>query len=148
MTTIKHGAPDTEATPLTTGLNSLADGARVISAALSNDDAAERFLYVDFELDIATQGTARTTGARCELFIVYAIDGTNYTYGSASLSPPSGTSVGNFELDASVTTRIIHLTGIPLRPYNFKIILENQTGQAFAASGTVVSMRRTAIDNL
>ena len=148
MTTLQYTSPLTEENLLTTTLNSLADAGRVLSAAFSNDAAGERYLFGDFELDLAVQGTARSAGAYCALSIVYSIDGTNFTYGSASLVPPATTQVGVFLLDAAVTTRIVHLTGIPLRPFDFKVILENQTGQAFASSGTVLSVRRSKLENV
>ncbi len=148
MSTIQFTAPATEENVLTTEMNSQANDARVISAAFSNDAAGERYLTVDFELDLAVQGVARSTGAFCMLWILYAIDGTNYTYGSASLEPPADRVVGTFGLDAAVTTRIVHLNDVVLRPYDFKVVLENNTGQAFASSGTVLSMRRVKLENV
>lgn len=148
MSTIQFAAPDTEENLLTTELNSMIDGDRVISAAFSNDAGGERYLTVDFKLDLAVQGSARSAGPSCQLWILYAIDGTGYTYGDASLEPPPEASKGVFTLDPATNARIVHMTDILLRPYNFKVVLENNTGQTLASSGTILSMRRVKLENV
>jgi hypothetical protein len=142
MGVIKWGGPTSPANLLTTELNSLADDTGVVSANVSNDDAAELYLYADFALNLATQGGAREAGAVCELYLVPTLDGSNYSYGATNLKPAGALLVANFQLDAATTARLVIARQIPLPPFDFKIVIFNVTGQAFAASGNILSYSR------
>jgi hypothetical protein len=138
MATIKLEAPASQASILTTELNSLADGGNKTSSALSNDAAGELYLYADFELYIAAQGSNRADDARVDLYILVEQDASNYTYGGDSLDPPDNAYVGTFLFDVATAARYNHIRGIPLPPTDFKVLLINETGQAFASSGNTL----------
>lgn len=146
-TIVKWEAPATIATIMSTDLNAQANGANVLSAALSNDAATtERFLYATFELYLAEQGSARSAGAYVALWLLPEIDGTNFAYGEAGLNPQSGLWLCNFTFDAAVTARYALQHQIPIPPHNLKLLLQNNTGQAFAATGNTLKWVRYSLD--
>lgn len=142
MATIKYEAPASTSTILTTELNSLGDGANKLSSAISNDAAGELYLYMDIEIYVATQASARAADARVDVYILEELDGSNYTYGGDSDDPPDNAWVGAFIFDAATTARYNHLRGIPLPPTDFKILIINETGQAFASSGNTLKIAK------
>ena len=139
--TSRYAAHDTESNVFTTELNSLADGSAVItSTALSNDAATtERELFAKFRLSIAAQGTARSSGAYVALYLIPESGGT-FAYGSASLQPASQHWVGNFSYDAATTARVDVILDVRLPNSDYHVYLENNTGQALAASGNVLAI--------
>lgn len=141
MAEIRWNVQDAPVNILTTELNALGDGANKISAALSNDDTAELDLYADFELYIGTT-TAKDANAYVELYILTEMDGTNYVYGDDSIDPPATALVGIFRFPATVTACRDTLRGVVLPPTNFKVLLINETGQAFTATGNILSYAR------
>lgn len=147
MATIKHEAKEAAENVMTTELNSLADASLAItSAALSNDAAAELELYADFRLYLATQGSARDSGANVTMWILPEVDGT-YPYGSASLEPQPELIVGSFSFDAATTARYAVLRDIPLPPSDFHVVVKNNTGQALAATANTIRMERHSIES-
>lgn len=118
---------------LTTELNSLADGARKLGAAIDNTSNGD--MYMDIEFYVAAQGSARAADAVINIWIVPSIDGTNYVYGSDSLDPPANTFVAAMPLDATTTARYIGVTHILCPAGKFKLQFRNDTGQTLAASG-------------
>jgi hypothetical protein len=132
-------------TILSTELNSLANVTfGTTSAAIDNSSALD--LYADFELTIATQGVARSTGANCVLYMSIALDGTNYSDISQTTTPEV---LVTFPLDAATTSRIVTRRDIPIPPSaTFKVSLYNNTGQAFAASGNTVKYRFHSIQTV
>jgi hypothetical protein len=98
-------------------------------------------MFLAAELYIAEQGSARSAGAYVTLYLVPSVDGTNYTYGGDALTPPATCLVGDFVLDATVTARYVSLPCIAIPPTKFKLLVINETGQAFAASGNTLKYR-------
>ena len=121
---------------LTTELNALADGGNKLGAAIDNTSNGD--MHMDVELYVATQGGARGSGAYVALYILASVDGTNYCYGADAVDPPAHALVGTFALDAVVTARYVTLTHILLPAGKFKLLLMNETGQAFAATGNTL----------
>jgi len=147
MTTIKHQAKEAVENVMTTELNALASGSLAITASpLSNDAAAELELYADFQLYLATQSLARSSGANVTMWILPEVDGT-YPYGSASLEPQAGLIIGSFSLDAAVTARYAVMRDVPLPPSDFHIVVKNNTGQALAATLNTIVMERHSIES-
>jgi hypothetical protein len=123
-------------TVMSTDLNSLANSAAVLSAVLSNDQATELDLYCTFELNV-TFAVAPTENSQVELYIVWAIDGTNYETNSSEGRPKNGY-VGGFIVDNVTTAQRITVPNVLVPPMDFKIMVINKTGQAFPASGSTV----------
>lgn len=137
MATTKHTAyVQSAASALTTELNSLAN-ATASAASGVIDNTSDLALFMDLELVIAAQGSARSTGASILVFMVHAIDGTNYGDVHETTAEP----VAMFPLDAATTARRSAARDIPIPPGLFKLFLLNNTGQALAASGSTLKYR-------
>ena len=142
MATTRHKAFTAAiAAVLTTDLNSLANaGTSAATAALDNGTALD--LFADLTLTVATQGGARTGGAHVTVYIVQALDGTNYDDVHAGTAEIFAV----FSLDAATTARQITRRDIPIPPGLYKLFLVNNTGQAFAASGNILEHRMHSIE--
>jgi hypothetical protein len=137
----KYTAQEASANVLTTALNSLANGAnKITSTAISNDDAAERDLFGTFRLSLATQST-RDANAYVEMYFLPGEDGT-FAYGGDSLDPAPEHLVHIFNFDEATTAReqVSGLINFPSG--DFHVLLINETGQAFAASGNTLTYQR------
>ena len=123
----------TESSPvelLTTELNSLANDGSVLAAAVNGSGNT----YLNLELLVAAQGSARSSGATIEFYIAPSIDGTNFCDETDPIPKPL-TIIG---LDAATTARRLVRKNWVIPPGQWKIKVVNKTGQAFAASGSVL----------
>jgi len=137
MATVKWATPAAETNPHTTSLNALADAGVATSAAIDNETNLDRFLSL--ELELATQGGARSAGAYVSVHIAYSLDGTNFS--DLTAGPLDACQVVVFPLDAATTARKIVIAGIPIQPLQFKLHLTNATGQAFGATTNALNAR-------
>lgn len=144
----KYTAESTIATALSTELNSLANaGISSASPALSNDGTGERDFFGNFEIYIAAQGTNRSAGASISLYVIPEVDDTNY--GSSVGECLDNYFAGSVAVDdAALAARYIILEGVKLPPSDFKVVLKNDTGQAFAASGNTVKFKRHGYEDV
>jgi len=136
----KHSALETIFTALSTELNSLANGAACsASSAFDNDSSGQRWPSAMAEVYVAAQGSNRAAGASVSIYIVPTTDGTNY--GDVTDECLDAYLVKSWSLDdGALAAR--YLTGrVVLPPTDYKVILKNTTGQAFAASGNTVKLR-------
>lgn len=124
----------------TTSLNSLANVTNsAASSAIDNTTLLD--LYMDLELVIATQGSARVTGGVVAVYLVMALDGTNY----GDVHETTAELVATFLLDSATTARRATVRDIPIPPGLFQLFVRNNTGQAFAASGNTLKRRTHSI---
>lgn len=141
MATFKWAEPTAISTLLSTEMNSLGNGSnKITTTAHDNTGANNRYMYADFEFYIAEQASARSAGAFVALYILPSVDGTNFAYGGDSLDPASDKWRANFQFDAVVTARYGTIEGILLPNAKFHVLVMNETGQAFAASGNTLKM--------
>ena len=138
-TTFKWTALGTLTSYLGAELNALANAGNVIGAAI--DNTANLNTYMAVELFVNTQGVARSAGAYVSLYLLPSVDGTNYAYGGAALTPSAQRLVGVFALDAAVTARYTVLVDLPIPPTKFMLLVQNNTGQAFAATLSTLKYR-------
>lgn len=139
--TTRYAQHDSAVTVLSTELNSLVNGGnKITTAPLSNDAATtERELFAKFSLSLAAQASARSAGAYVDLYILPEVDGT-YPYGGDSLDPSSNHWVGTFYFDASTSARVDIITDVRLPNSDYHVLLQQNTGQAWAASGNTLKM--------
>ena len=135
---LKWSTPAAVATAMDTALNSLADSARALGGEI--DNLAGRDQYADFELAV-TYGTAPSATGYVALYLVPALDDTDYADGSSSVAPQSALWVGHFQLRATTSAQRLHLRGVLLPPLKFKPLIENKAGQAMASSGNALRYR-------
>ena len=128
------------ASALTTEANSLANDANT-AASSAIDNTTNLDLFHDLTLTIATQGSARSAGATVEVYLVMALDGTNYD----DVSESTAELVAVFSLDAATTARQLTRRDVPIPPGLFKYFLRNRTGQALAASGNLLEYRAHSV---
>ena len=131
---------DLEATVTYLGaeLNALADAGRKLGAAI--DNTADKFTYAMVELYLPIQAGARDAGAYVSLYLLKSTDGTNYDFGADALAPPPGTWANNFTFDADTAARYVSVE-IAVPPSKFKLMVINNTGQAFAATLNTLKYR-------
>lgn len=130
---------------LTTGLNSLANGGNVLGAAIDNSTGLDT--YCDVEVSLAAQGSARSNGAFVAVYLLPSGDGgTTYAYGDASTDPAPEHLAARVGFDAATTARDQVSLPFTVPPGHFKILVQNQTGQAFAASGSTVQYRLYSLE--
>jgi hypothetical protein len=145
MATIKLEAGSIT-TLLSTELDSLANNSRSNAGTeFDNSNSSNLFIAAGFELNV-TYGTNPTADSVLDLYLVPALDGTNYADGSSSVAPSDTTYVCSFPVRAVTTAqRIAGRVGmvgpLELLPVKYKAILYNNgTGQALASSGNTVKI--------
>ena len=142
MATTKHKAYTAAINSvLTTELNSLANNADS-AASSAIDNTSNLDLFVDLTLSLAAQGSARTAGGTVSVYMVQALDGTNYDrvhYQTAEL-------VATFTYDAATTATQSTRRDIPVPPGLYKFFVRNQTGQALAATTNILETRYHSVE--
>lgn len=142
----KWETPAAIQTYLTTELNSLADGANKLGTKIDNVADGEGELFLNLELYVAAQGSARKAGATVDVYVLPSVDDTNFCFGDDSVDPPAHTCIGSFVLDAATTARYVTMVNVPIPPLDFKLLCINNTGQAFAASANALKYRLHSLE--
>ncbi len=93
------------------------------------DNAASRNMYADFEL-LCKFGTAPTAGGYVALYLVQALNGTNYADGDDSIAPPATAMVGTFPVRAATTAQRVVIRHVLLPASKFKPLVVNKSGQS------------------
>lgn len=131
------------ASVLTTELNSLANiTASGASAAIDNGTALD--LVADITVTVATQASARSAGATIVIYIIQALDGTNYDDVNINCAAVFAT----VPFDAATTARQVSRANRDVPPGLFKLFAYNNTGQALAASGNLLEIRYHSVKSV
>lgn len=123
--------PGAVQTYLSTELNSLANAGAVLGASIDNTAGKA---FINLELYLAVQGSARPDGASVRVDILPSVDGTNYN----DATVPCGQQLTQLPLDAAVTARYVTRVCLPIPPTKFKLNITNRTGQAFKADSNTI----------
>jgi hypothetical protein len=140
MATVKYIAPEGITTLLSTELNALADAGTVLSAAIANETGL--YPWISFEVYVPTQGSARAADAVITLYILPTLDASNYDAGDAAAALRNDVTQVTLGFDAATTARYKTAINIPIPPLGFKVLFENNTGQALAATLNTLKYRR------
>lgn len=103
----------------------------------SGGNAAEMF-YGDFELN-GGFGSSPAVGAQINLYLVPALDGTNYAdVDTTNHNMPPECFVGSFLVDKAATAaqRMV-IMGVSLRPVLYKAYIDNQSAQTLSSTWTL-----------
>jgi hypothetical protein len=93
------------------------------------DNATDRNMYADFDL-LCRFAAAPSAGGYVALYLVSAVDGTNYADGDDSVVPPATAMVGTFPVRAVDTAQRVALRHVLLPATKFKPMVINKSGQA------------------
>ena len=110
-------------------LKALANAAQKLGVEV--DNATARDMYADFDLlcDFAANPSA---GGYVALYIIQAVDGTNYADGDDAIVPAASALVGVFPVRATTDTQRIALRHVLLPATKFKPLVINKSGQAMS----------------
>lgn len=134
---LQWGTPGTLTTVISTDLDSLATGTRSNAGAVF-DNGAGLYLFGDFEANI-TFASSPTAGGLLTLFLLPAVDGTNYADGSSSVANINAQR-GFWVVRGVNTAQRIVLPGVVLPPCKFKIMVANDASQNLASSGNTIKV--------
>jgi hypothetical protein len=121
-------------------LNALANGAYALGAAINNvptDGTTISYDMGDLTITLSSAVTAGSGAPNIVVWVLPAVDGTNYPTppGASAAAGPPGLSY-TFQQVASVSTSTVVCRDIPIPPYNFKIMIQNNLGVTFPATTT------------
>ena len=131
-------APNSRGTVLTTELNSLANTNRTNQGS-EIDNSINLDKYGMFELNV-TFGTAPDPNGPLHLYLITAPGGTNYGDGSSSVDPLPDTYLLTIPVRDVTTAQRKMTKWFQIPNAKFKLILENQCGQAFPATGSTLEL--------
>ena len=123
-------------TVLSTELNSLADDASVISGEI--DNSVDLCVFDDVEISVASVASAFDAGSVVELFLLEALDDTNFVDGDSTIDPASKTLVGVLPLRSETVAQRHVIRGIKLPANKFKYLVIQKTNQIWASSGNTL----------
>ena len=146
-TVIKWEAPAAIQTYLSTELNSLATDDSYLGAKVDNVLDGENVMYMALELYVAAQGSARSAGANVACYLLPSVDDTTFSYGDSANLVDAGNLLTVFALDAATTARYVCRANLRLPPFDFKLQLQNNTGQAFAATLNTFKYRLYSLES-
>lgn len=125
------------ATSRTTGIagDTINNGAASLGSEIDNTANKDRFCSVELTF---RENAAPAAGAPFYLYLLQALDGTNYEDGGTAVQPLKGPD-GAFPASADNTTvHKITRRNIPIGPFKFKPLVWNATGQNSYASSVIL----------
>lgn len=108
-------------------LKNLANDGQKLGSEVNNETSKNR--WAGFDLLCRFQ-VAPSTGGYCALYLVPAVNGTNYGDGDDSIAPPSTYLAGVFPVRAVTSAQRVELPLVAIPPFKFKPLLINKSGQA------------------
>ena len=139
MAELRWTAYDTKVEYLTTELNTLANAANKLGAAINFAAAGtDRKLYMDIEIYLASVDLSGQTNPAIYLWLLARSDGTNYEDGGDSLDPARQPDAIIPVIKSSAAHRIFAQRILTTPDYG-KILIENRTGAALADTGNTLN---------
>lgn len=125
-TSFKPESGSTSAQFSGTDISATANGSSATSSTAYDNTSG--YLWAYWELVLGSIGSARSSTATVEVWILASVDGTNYPDTSSANSQ-----LITFVPAASTAAQRLTIGPVPLPPGKFKCYLVNKTGQAFAS---------------
>lgn len=124
------------AASLTSGISGVTinTGAGNLGSEIDNTTNLDRFLDVELSWQ---HGTGPTANSPWYVYILYAMDGTNYEDGGTSTQPtkvPAATFPAPNDTSAHKAARV----NVPLAPFKFKLLVWNGTNQNSSSSAVTL----------
>lgn len=135
----------TEGVALTTyesaDLNSLAYGFQELGASIDNTVNGDMYMLVEAFLD--TAAGIRKADAAVHIYLLKSVDGTNYDYGADAdgQDPAKANLACSIEFTLDITARYNSCWFMIPSDIKFKLLIENDTGKAFAAANNTIKYR-------
>jgi hypothetical protein len=146
VTEFKYEVPAALQAYLSTDLDSLPNNDTFVGAKIDNVADGENEMYIALELLVAAQGSARSAGGYVAVYLLPSVDDTNFGYGDDAYLTDPGNLLCTFALDAATTARYVTRANLPIPPVDFKLQVQNKTGQAFASSGNTLKYRLYSLE--
>lgn len=148
MATQKWGAPESAQTiSFASAWSSLASGARNASSAVIDNDTdlyTMMAIEANFTHASAIWGSAPAAGAHLAVYAIPLLDGSNALDG-VSVAPGGNLQIGSIPIRAAAS-QTASRTGDPdmeIPAFDFYLVIQNNTGQAFSSSVTgTIKIRR------
>jgi hypothetical protein len=138
MSTHKWSTPTAATTYLSTELNALADSGNKLGAAIDLTATLEQYLDLDIFLSTFTP----VANGYINIYLLASVDGTNYPDGADGTDPSPDYIVASAGvLSGASVTRRVWIPRIIIPPFPFKLLFENKTGAALAATLNTVKYR-------
>lgn len=124
-----------------TSMNALTNGSYALGSAINNVPSAGTTVSYDMADLVLVLSSGVTTGANAAnltVWILPAVDGTNYPTppgGSAGAGPSALSYVFQF-VPSTASSSVFVCPNIPIPPYNFKVMIQNNLGVTFPATNT------------
>lgn len=142
MTSLGKWTSTTLTTVMSTELNTLSSATTATTVGNTGpfDNTGNLNIYADIEINLASFSPA--AGAYVALYILEAVDGTDYPGQSASdlrLTATQQLCVIPIGITASTAQRVV-IRNIEIPPTKFNFVFDNQTGASLASSGNTVKL--------
>lgn len=129
----------TATTVLTTGLDSMANNANVLSSSVTLTSGEDGYRFCEIEL-VATFSVAPTANTAFNVWLLREVDGSNWEDGGTSVTPTRIPDAILTVRAVNTAQRLIAVADMP--PGTFKVLIRNNaTGQALASSGNTLKVR-------
>lgn len=127
----------TAGTSRTTGISGVTinSGAGNLGSEIDNSSNKDRFLNLELQF---THGSAPTVNTPWLVYVLYAIDGTNYEEGGTSVQPKKW-HVACFPVFADTSAHRVARANIPIAPFKFKLLVWNGTNQNSSSSSVTLA---------
>jgi len=125
-------------TYLSTELNSLADGANKLGAAI--DNSSNKYLFHDIEIYLASAAFTGTD-AHIKIYLLPSVDGTYYADGSDSVDPVDTNAVYVGAVRAATSEQYITIRDVALPNGLFKYLFMSEANVTLAATLNTMKYR-------
>jgi len=123
-------------TYLSTELNSLADGGNKLGAAI--DNSSNKYLFHDLEISLASAAFA--ANAYVNVYLLAQVD-SEYPDGSDSIDPENSNPVYVAGFRNATAAQVAVILNVPIPNGNFKYLIMQETGVAWASTANTVKYR-------